>query len=87
MPIPPVSDPVEVIDQVIDLLLNPRAEVAVGKGAGMMSALNAVAPAAAEAIMAKAATKTQMQDAPPAPRTSGSVQQPSSSGADIHGGR
>lgn len=83
-PIPPVSDAEEVVDVFLDLIFNPKAEVAVGRGAGVFSVSDSVAPGLTEAMMAK---NTQMaldaaSDAEPSP---GNLKHPTSQGAGVHG--
>lgn len=83
-PIPPVSDAEEVVDVFLDLIFNPKAEVAVGRGAGVFSVSDSVAPGMTEAMMAKN-TRMTMDAAPDAEPSAGNLKHPTSQGAGVHG--
>lgn len=83
-PIPPVGNAEEVVDTIIDLIFSPKAEVAVGKGAGVFSASDRLLPSITEAMMAKN-TKITQDKAPPAPDSTGNLRQPGSGSAGVHG--
>lgn len=85
VPLPPVSDAEEVVDAFVDLLFNPKAEVAVGKGAVVFSVSDSVMPGATEAMMGKNTHKSQILEAPDAPKTPGNLKHPTSEGAGVHG--
>jgi len=84
VPIPPLNDAQDVIDAIVDLVFNPKAEVAVGKGAGLFSASDSFMPGATEAMMAKNTQRAQIEKAPPAPFTKGNLDKPTNSGSDVH---
>lgn len=84
VPLPPLNDAQEVINTIVDLVFNPKAEVAVGKAAGIFSVFDSLMPGATEALMAKNTHKAQMEKAPPAPFTKGNLDNPSNRGSDVH---
>lgn len=83
VPIPPVSDAQEVVDAIIDLAFNPKAEVPVGKASGMFSVSDSLMPGATEAMMG-ANTKKTLDKAPPAANTKGNLEQPTEKGSELH---
>lgn len=84
-PIPPVSDAEDVVDAIVNLIFEPKAEVAVGKGAGIFSVSDALAPGLTEQLMATNTHKYQIEDAPPAPPSSGNLHKPGMQGTEVHG--
>lgn len=84
VPIPPLSDADDVVKVLVDLVFDPKPEVTVGKGSGVFSFSDAVAPGLTEDLMAKNAHQAQIEKAPPAPPTKGNLTQSSSRGADVH---
>ncbi|MEO7715719.1 MAG: SDR family oxidoreductase [Capsulimonas sp.] len=86
VPIPPTYDPQEVIDVILRLALKPEDEVVVGT-AGVASAIgHNLAPHMTEAMMAKQTHAAQIEKAPPAEDTDGSVLEPMLSGVGVTGG-
>ena len=83
-PPPPVHDPQEVIDAMLELARNPRDEVTVGSAGKVAVAANRVSAGLAEKMMARSHAK-QMKT-PPAPRTDGALLQPKAGGTAIRGG-
>jgi short-subunit dehydrogenase len=84
-PLPPVSDAEEVVDVFVDLVFHPKAEVAVGRGAGVFSVSDSVAPGPTETMMAKNTHRAQMVDAPDAAMTPGNLKHPTAQGSGVHG--
>lgn len=84
VPIPPLNDAQDVIDAIVDLVFKPKAEVAVGKTAGIFSISDSLMPGMTEAMMAKNTQRAQIEKAPPAPFTKGNLDKPTSAGTDVH---
>ena len=70
---PPVYPPERVADAIVSLVYRPRREVLVGGSAHVMTALWAVAPALAEALLARRARRSHLRQRHPAPETVGNV--------------
>jgi short-subunit dehydrogenase len=85
-PPPPVYDPQDVVDVIVRLATHPQDEVTVGGAAKMMAFTHSIAPDTTEKVMGKEAHKTQMEKAPPAPPTPGSLREPSPQGRTMRGG-
>ena len=86
VPIPPVYDPQEVVDVIVRLATKPEAEVVVG-AAGVASAISHnLAPHMTEAMMAKQTHAAQMEKAPAAGDTDGSILEPMLTGVGVSGG-
>ncbi|MGI2328090.1 SDR family NAD(P)-dependent oxidoreductase [Planococcus sp. YIM B11945] len=81
----PMDDPEIVIDAIIDLIDNPKESVDTGVKAKNAALSGRLAPVATETINAKYVQKI-IQDAPPAPPTSGSLHEPMQSGTGVSGG-
>ena len=81
---PPVHDPQEVIDAMLDLARNPRDEMIVGSAGKAAVAADRLSPALAQKMLARSNAK-QMK-APPAPPTDGSLLEPKPTGTAIRGG-
>lgn len=86
-PIPPLYDPTMVVDVIVNLAVNPDDEVMVGPTGVVMGAMHNVAPGIVKGMMGNLTHKTQMEDAPPAEDTSGSVHEPVLAGTEVSGGR
>ncbi|MBX9568384.1 MAG: SDR family NAD(P)-dependent oxidoreductase [Candidatus Obscuribacterales bacterium] len=84
-PIPPLNEAEDVIDAIIDLIFQPKAELAVGKGSGVFSVSDALAPGLTEKLMAANTHKSQIEKAPPAPPHTGNLHHPSPDGSEVHG--
>lgn len=85
-PTPPVYDPQEVVDVIVNLASEPEDEVAVGTAAKAAILAHRIAPGATESRFGKQ-THDTLQKAPPAPPTDGSLQEPSQVGAGVKGSR
>ena len=83
--IPPISNPIKVVETFIDLIFHPKAEVAVGKGGVLFSISDAMAPGLTEAMMAKNTHNAQIKNAPPAEPTPGNLINPTPDGSDVRG--
>ena len=84
VPPPPVHDPAEVIEAMLSLARDPRAELTVGPAAKIAVAAKRVSPALAEKMMARSHRK--QLDAPPAPPSDGALLEPSPVGTGVRGG-
>ena len=81
--IPPLDDANKVVDLIVDLISHPKDETAVGMGGGSNLLMHNLLPAMSEALMGKITHKAQIEDAPSAPETSGSVAAPGAIGAGV----
>jgi short-subunit dehydrogenase len=81
---PPVHDPQEVVDAMLELARDPRPEMMVGSAGKMAAATARVSRTAAESMIAKSHA-IQMQT-PPAPASEGSLKEPKPGGTAIRGG-
>ncbi len=84
VPLPPLNDAQEVIDTIVDLVFKPKAEVAVGKTAGIFTVSDSLVPGMTEALMAKNAHRAQIEQAPSAPFTKGNLDKPTNKGTGVH---
>jgi short-subunit dehydrogenase len=75
-PIPPVYDPQQCVDTIVDLAENPEDEVIVGTQGKVSAFMHELAPGIMEKLMGALTHKKQIEDAPPAPVTAGSVHEP-----------
>lgn len=87
VPIPPLYDPEKVIDTIFELATEPADEVVVGVTGKAMVAAHGMASGIVEKMMGHEAHKEQMEKAPLAVNSPGSVQQPSPYGTNVRGGR
>ena len=85
-PIPPVYEPDKVIDTLFQLATDPEDEVVVGGAGKIMTFLHRMMPQTMESVMAKQTHKEQMEKAPPAGPTKGSVHEPEQAGSEVTGG-
>jgi short-subunit dehydrogenase len=76
-PIPPTYDPKVTIDALVSLVAEPRDEVITGGQGIVFDVLHRLMPNAVEWMMTKNVEKVQVENAPPAPTTSGNVHNPS----------
>ena len=83
-PPPPVHDPAEVIEALLDVAVNPKDETIVGAAGKMSAATRRVAPALAEKMISRSHAK--QMETPPAPETDGSLLSPSPVGTGVEGG-
>lgn len=86
VPIPPVYDPQEVIDVIVELAVKPEDEVTVGKAGTLFAALHNFIPGVTEKMMGKQTHLSEMKNADPAPTTDGNLRAPSPSGTEVTGG-
>jgi short-subunit dehydrogenase len=82
-PIPPVYEPEKVVDVIVGLAKDPDDEVSVGTAAKVSIFAHQVAPHATERKMRKEAYKAQIEEAPLAADTPGSVLRPSRVGTTV----
>lgn len=85
-PIPPVYDPQQVVDAVVELAADPQDELLVGSSAKMASMAGKVMPAMLERRMAKKVEKHHMSQRESASDSSGAVFEPMRSGDGLRGG-
>lgn len=86
-PIPPIYEPQQVIDALFHVAQHPKDETTVGGFDGPGSVLtHQLAPGLMEFMMGKLTHHIEMDDAPLAPETPGSVQQPVAAGTEVSGG-
>ena len=86
VPIPPVYDPQEVIDVIVQLATNPEDEVPVGTAGTASVISHNLAPGLTETMMGKQTHAAQMEKAEPAANTPGSLREPVPSGTEVSGG-
>lgn len=75
-PLPPTYDPKVTIDALVELVADPQDEVITGAQGGVFHFLHRLMPNAVERLMARNTEKAQIEDAPPAPVTAGTVHRP-----------
>lgn len=78
-PIPPAYDPKVTVDALVKLVNHPQDEIITGWQGKIANVLHHLMPNAVEKYMADNTEKAQLEDATPAPATSGNVHQPSAS--------
>lgn len=83
---PAMDDPSKVVDAIVETCMDPREEVAVGWKAKASYASHKVTPDLSERMSADIAHKWQIEDAPPAPATTGTLYEPMQSGRGVDGG-
>lgn len=87
VPIPPVYEPEQVINTLVDLVSHPEAEVSVGGvGGASFVFMHNLVPGLTEKMMAKLTHHEQMEKAPVAGDAPGSVREPMPTGAGVSGG-
>jgi short-subunit dehydrogenase len=84
VPVPPLDAAEKVIDAIVDLFSDPKGEIPVGATSMSNLIMHNTLPAVSEKIMGKLTHKAQMEDAPPAPISPGSLREPMESGRHIH---
>jgi short-subunit dehydrogenase len=77
VPIPPVYDPQQVVDVIVKLATEPQNEITVGTAATISVFAHKVAPGITEAVMGQQAHQAQIEEAPEAPDSPGTVHEPS----------
>jgi short-subunit dehydrogenase len=83
-PPPPVHDPKEVVEAMLQLAREPRDEMVVGSAGKIATAARRVSPALAESMLARSHAK--QMETPPAEDTDGSFIEPSPVGTRVRGG-
>ena len=83
-PPPPVHDPENVVEAMLDLARNPQDELVVGSAGKTAVATDRLSPALAEKMMA--ASHRKQMEAPPAPPTDGTLLEPKPHGTSMRGG-
>jgi short-subunit dehydrogenase len=83
----PLHDPDDVVDAIVQLARDPKDKRIVGADGVVKLLLKRVAPSLAERLAAKQMHEVQMQKAPPANDSPGSVTRPQHTGSEVHGGR
>lgn len=81
-----MDDPDKVVEAIVQVALEPREEVAVGWKAKASAGSHKLAPDLAERVSGEVAHKWQIEDAPPAPATTGTLYEPMVSGRTVEGG-
>lgn len=81
-----LDDPWKVVDAIVWVSLNPREELPVGWKAAGASASHRFFPDIAERIAGNVSHRVQMEEAPPAPPTSGNLHAPVHAGTMVDGG-
>jgi short-subunit dehydrogenase len=76
-PIPPTYDPQVTIDALVKLVVEPEDEIITGWQGDVFNFFHKLMPGAVEKAMASRTHKTQFEDSPAAPLTSGAVHEPS----------
>jgi len=85
-PIPELYEAERTVDAIVRLAAEPKDEVTVGTEGKFATFFHQLAPRITEALMRKKTHKAEVQDARPAPNTSGAVHEPTPSGTSIGGG-
>lgn len=80
-----MDDPEEVVDAIVEICLDPHEELAVGWKAKASYGSHKVTPDLAERMSADVSHKWQIEDAPPAAPTTGSIYTPMIEGREIDG--
>src|SRR5581483_252662 len=83
----PLHDPQNVVDVLVGLVADPKDQKIVGADGIAKVLLQKLAPAVAEKLGAKQMQKTQMEQPPPGPDTSGAVKRPMAEGTEVGAGR
>ena len=81
-----MDDPDEVTDAIVEICVDPHEELAVGWKAKASYASHKLTPNLSERVSADVSHKWQIEDAPPAPATTGSIYEPMQSGRSVEGG-
>ena len=84
VPIPPLDNAEKVIEVLVRLAMDPKNEVPVGKGSGLVSLSYRLAPTTTERVMA-ANVRHALETAPLAPAAGGELARPPRKGAGIKG--
>ena len=76
VPIPPTYNPKVTVDALVRLVVEPQDEIITGVQGKIANFLHHLMPNAVEKMLAMNTEKAQIEDAPPAPVTSGTVHRP-----------
>lgn len=82
----PITDAEQVVDAIVDVVQRPRDEVTVGLPATAAALSERLAPGLTQAVTGVVAHQLQMEQAPPATTTPGSLHASSPLGTGVHGG-
>jgi len=63
----PVYDPAEVAEHIVELAVNPKREIIVGRAATVISTSHSIAPAASERLFAEQVKRDHFEDKPSNP--------------------
>jgi short-subunit dehydrogenase len=85
-PIPELYEAERTVDTIVRLATEPKDEVAVGTEGKFATFFHQLAPKITEALMRKKTHKAEVEDAQPAPNTSGAVHEPTPTGTSVGGG-
>jgi NAD(P)-dependent dehydrogenase (short-subunit alcohol dehydrogenase family) len=85
-PIPPTYDPKEVVETIVGLATDPKDEVSVGTAAKVFNVAHHIFPGVVEAMMARQTHKSELEEAQPGEKTSGSLHDPMPTGTGVRGG-
>jgi short-subunit dehydrogenase len=86
VPIPPVYDPQQVVDAIVQLSHEPEGEVIVGQRGKIASVAGRIAPFAIEKKMAKQTHEALIEQKDTAPDSTGSLFKPAKVGTELRGG-
>lgn len=81
-----MDDPAEVVDAIVGICVDPQEELAVGWKAKASYGSHKLTPDLSERLSANVSHKWQIEDAPPAPPTTGTLYEPMMSGRGVDGG-
>lgn len=83
----PLHDPENVVDAIVRLAENPKDKEIVGADGIVKVLIKNLAPRVSERLAAKQMHVLQMENAPPAPSSSGAVRTPIEEGTEVSAGR
>lgn len=81
-----MDDPAKVVDAIVGICIDPQEELAVGWKAKASYGSHKITPDLSERMSADVSHKWQIEDAPPAPPTTGTLYEPMMSGRGVDGG-
>jgi hypothetical protein len=81
-----MDDPAKIVDAIVWVSMHPREEYAVGWKAKASYASHHILPDLTERMSANIAHRYQIETAPPAPPTSGTLYEPMEAGRTVEGG-
>jgi short-subunit dehydrogenase len=86
-PIQPLYDPQQAVDAIVRLAKHPEDEVVVGAAGKVAALAHNLMPGFIERHLGKQTHKSQIEEAPPAPESHGSLREPMLTGTEVSGGR